>query len=260
MSNEKQEPQKNQPGESDEKIMPFLDHLEELRQRLLKSILSIVFFSIGSYAISKQIMQLLLRPYPRQEKLIFLAPTEGFMVHIKIALFSGIILSLPVILYQLWAFIAPGLYKNEKKVFPLIVFFSIFFFLLGAIFCYLIIIPFGLNFLLGFGTEQLEATIQIKEYLKFVTLLILVFGLIFELPLLSYFLTKIGILTPQFLREKRRYGIVLIFIVAAILTPPDVFTQVALAIPLMLLYEISIFVSHFVQKKSTNKTTDANSQ
>ena len=232
-----------------EKVMPFLEHLEELRGRLLKSILSIIFFTVGSYSISRQLMKILISPYPiKDEKLIFLAPTEGFMVHIKVALFAGIILSLPVIFYQLWQFVAPGLYKKERKYVPMIVFFSTFSFMVGALFCYFIIIPYGLNFLLNFNTDQFKASIQIKEYLKFVTLLILVFGVIFELPLLSYFLTKMGILTPEFLKKNRRYGIVLIFVFAAILTPPDVFTQVCLAGPLILLYEISIWVSRMVSK------------
>ena len=235
---------------STERVMPFLEHLEELRQRLLKAILSVVLFTIGSYFISKQLMKILVSPYPnKDEKLIFLAPTENFMVHIKVALFAGIILSLPVIFYQLWKFVAPGLYKKEQKYVPMIVFFSTFSFMVGALFCYFIIIPYGLNFLLNFNTEQFEASIQIKEYLKFVTLLILVFGVIFELPLLSFFITKMGIVTPEFLRTKRRYGIVTIFIFAAVLTPPDVFTQVCLAGPLILLYEISIWVSKGVHKK-----------
>lgn len=238
---------------SEEKVMPFLDHLEELRQRMLKSILSVVLFSIGSYFVSHEIMQLLLRPYPRSEKLIFLAPTEGFIVHIKIALFAGILLSLPVIFYQMWQFVSPGLYKHEKKYIPVFVFVSVFFFLVGALFCYFIIIPYGLNFLLGFGGDQLEPAIRIQDYLKFVTLLILVFGLIFELPLLSYFLTRIGLISPEFLRSKRRYGIVFIFFIAAVLTPPDVFTQICLALPLILLYEISIWVSKLVVKKQESK-------
>lgn len=253
---QKSQPQKEK-SEPNEKVMPFLDHLEELRQRLLKCIASIFLVSIISYFFSKQIMKILLLPYPKEQKLIFLAPTEGFITYIKVSIFVGIIVSLPVIFYQLWKFIAPGLYKKERKYVPTIVFLSTFFFLVGALFCYFVIIPYGLNFLLGFSNNQLEPTIQIKEYLKFVTLLILVFGIIFELPLLSFFLTRIGILTPDFLRSKRRYGIVMIFIVAAILTPPDVVTQLFLAGPLIILYEVSIWVSKFAlpkQEKSQNAT------
>lgn len=254
MADEKPKDEQQQAADQNEKIMPFLDHLEELRHRLLKSIISIVFFSIIAYFFAKQVMKILLRPYPIDQKLIFLAPTEGFITYIKISIFVGIIVSLPVIFYQLWKFIAPGLYKKERRYIPIIVFFSTLFFLTGALFCYFIIIPYGLNFLLGFSADQLEPNIQIKEYLKFVTLLIFVFGIIFELPLLSFFLTKMEILTPEFMRTKRRYGIVTIFILAAILTPPDVVTQLFLAGPLIILYEISIWVSKFsMPKKASNK-------
>lgn len=254
-ANEEKKSQENN-NNRNEKVMPFLDHLEEFRQRLLKCIFSIILFSFGSYFFAKQIMKILLRPYPKEEKLIFLAPTEGFITYIKISIFVGIILSLPVIFYQLWKFVVPGLYKKERKYVPLIVLLSTLFFLTGALFCYFVIIPYGLNFLLGFSTDQLEPNIQIKEYLKFVTLLILVFGIIFELPLLSFFLTKLELLTPDFMRSKRRYGIVLIFILAAILTPPDVVTQLFLAGPLIILYEISIWVSKFAMpKKDTDENT-----
>ena len=242
---------------SKEQVMPFLDHLEELRKRLLWCILSVVLISAVGYFFSEHIMNFLLRPYPSGEKLIFLAPTEGFIVHIKVAVFAGIIISLPIIFYQLWQFVAPGLYKKERKYVPLIVFYSSFFFLVGAAFCYFVIIKYGLNFLLGFGSDKLEPAIQIKEYLKFVTLLIMVFGIIFELPLLSFFLTKMGILTPEFMRSKSRYGIVLIFMFAAILTPPDVVTQLFLAGPLILLYEISIWVSKFSLQKDTENENDS---
>jgi len=256
MADEKPKDEQQQAADQNEKIMPFLDHLEELRHRLLKSIISIVFFSTIAYFFAKQVMKILLRPYPIEQKLIFLAPTEGFITYIKISIFVGIIVSLPVIFYQLWKFIAPGLYKKERRYIPIIVFFSTLFFLTGALFCYFIIIPYGLNFLLGFSADQLEPNIQIKEYLKFVTLLIFVFGIIFELPLLSFFLTKMEILTPEFMRTKRRYGIITIFILAAILTPPDVVTQLFLAGPLIILYEISIWVSKFAMPKKAKKTND----
>ncbi len=254
---DKKTEKKEEKAEQNERVMPFLEHLEELRHRLLKCILSVVLLSLGSYFFSKQIMKILLRPYPHDKTLIFLKPTEGFLVYIKISVFVGIILSLPVIFYQLWQFIAPGLYKKERRYVPMIVFFSTFFFLAGAFFCYFLIIPFGLNFLLGFTTGQLEPTIQITEYLKFVTLLIMVFGIIFELPLLSYFLTKMDLITPEFLRSKRRYGIVTIFIVAAILTPPDVITQLFLAGPLIILYEVSIWVSKLVVMRKAGKKNDS---
>lgn len=256
MADEKEKAPQESSENHNEKIMPFLEHLEELRKRLIVSIISVVLFSSIAYFFSKQVMKFLLRPYPSEQKLIFLAPTEGFITYIKVSIFVGLIFSLPVIFHQLWKFVAPGLYKKERKYIPLVVFLSTFFFLTGALFCYFVIIPYGLNFLLGFSTDQLEPNIQIKEYLKFVTLLILVFGIIFELPLLSFFLTKMGMLTPELLRTKRRYGIVIIFIVAAILTPPDVVTQIFLAGPLIILYEISIWVSKFAQPKKEKDETD----
>lgn len=243
--------------ESDEKVMPFLDHLEELRRRLLIAVAAIFIFSLICYFFSRQIMDILLRPFPHDEKLIFLSPTEGFMIYIKISLFAGLILSLPILFYQLWKFISPGLYQKERTYTIRIVFFSTFFFMTGALFCYFVVVPYGLNFLLSFAGDQIVPTIQIKEYLKFVTLLIFVFGIVFELPLLSFFLTKLGLVTPQLLRTKRRYGIVAIFIAAAVLTPTtDMVSQLLLAIPLMILYEISIWVSKFaLPKTNADETT-----
>ncbi len=245
------------------KEMPFLDHLEELRWRLLKAIVTIIVCAIGVYFFSDQILSILIAPYndamthlnkSNVQQLIFLTPTGGFMIHIKLSVFSGIFIGLPVIFYQLWKFVVPGLMKKERKYIPIVVFFSTACFVLGAFFCYYIVIRLGLRFLLGFETSDLVATISINEYLQFVTMLILVFGLIFELPILSYFLTKIGILTPEFMRRYRRHGIVIMIILAAIVTPPDIFTQLLLAGPLVLLYEISILVSKMVISKDDNNS------
>ncbi|MBN2010673.1 twin-arginine translocase subunit TatC [candidate division KSB1 bacterium] len=241
--------------EKEEKVMPFLDHLEELRSRMLKSIVVLFVTTIVCYFFSPDIVAFLTKPYP--DKLIFLAPQESFIVHIKISLFAGLFLSLPVIFYQLWQFVVPGLLEKERKYVPLIVFFSTAFFLLGSSFCYYVIIPFGLKFLLGWQTENLQPSVAIREYLKFVTMLVLVFGIVFELPLLSFFLSKMGMLTPQFLRRNRRYGIVITFIIAAILTPPDVVTQLLLAGPLLLLYEVSIWVSYFITKKNVKASEES---
>ncbi len=239
--------------EDDEKRMPFLDHLEELRWRLIKCIVSVIALALVSYLFSEQILNLLTRPFPPARKLIFLAPTEGFMIRLKLSIFSGIILSLPVIFYQLWQFVAPGLLPHEKKYVPHIIAVSTFNFLVGALFAYLVIVPIGLNFLLGFETADLQANIRIKDYLSFVTNLMLAFGVVFELPILAFFLTRIGIITPEFMSRYRRYAIVLTFVLGAMLTPPDVFSQVMLAIPLVLLYEISIYVSKVARRKREEK-------
>lgn len=232
--------------------MPFLDHLEELRWRLIKSIVTIVVVSIAAYAFSEIILNVLTRPYneaiaylgkPKTQKLIFLTPTGGFMIRIKLSVFMGFLVALPVIFYQFWQFIMPGLLQKEKKYFPLIVFFSTICFLSGALFCYFVVLRFGLRFLLGFETADMIATIAVNEYLQFITMLIFVFGLVFEMPVLSFFLTKMGLVTPPFLRHYRRHGIVIMVIVSAVITPPDIFTQILLAGPLIVLYELSILVS-----------------
>lgn len=239
--------------------MPFLDHLEELRWRLVKSIASIVITSIVLYFFSDIILKLLIAPFnaavatlsrPENQKLIFLTPTGGFMIRIKLSVFGGFLISLPIIFFQVWHFIMPGLLEKEKKYVPVIVFFSTICFMGGALFCYTIVLKYGLRFLIGFETEDLVATIAVNEYLQFITMLIMVFGLIFELPILSFFLTKIGIVTPTFLRKYRRHGMVIMVILSAVITPPDIFTQLLLAAPLVLLYEISIWVSHFSLKKT----------
>jgi len=242
---------------SKEKEMPFLDHLEELRWRLLKSIVTVIVCAIGVYFYSEQVLAILIAPYndaaqvhsDAVQKLIFLSPTGGFMIRIKISIFSAILLGLPVIFYQIWQFVVPGLLGKEKKLVPVVAFFSTLCFLTGALFCYLVVLRFGLRFLLSFETADLVATISVNEYLGFVTMLILVFGLIFELPILALFLTKIGLLTPAFMRHYRRHGIVGMVILSAVVTPPDVFTQLLLAGPLILLYEISILISAAVYKK-----------
>ncbi|MDZ7373178.1 MAG: twin-arginine translocase subunit TatC [candidate division KSB1 bacterium] len=233
--------------------MPFLDHLEELRWRLIKCIAAVLVLTLVSYFFSGQMLSFLTRPFPAGRKLIFLSPTEGFMIRIKLSLFGGIIFGLPVIFYQMWQFIAPGLLPHEKRYVPHIIIISTINFVIGALFAYFVIVPIGLNFLLGFETPDVEAAIRIKDYLGFVTNLMLAFGIVFELPVLSFILARIGILTPEFMSRYRRYSIVLVFVVAAILTPPDVFSQILLAMPLIVLYEISIIVARLARRRPREK-------
>jgi sec-independent protein translocase protein TatC len=264
--------------QSGEKEMPFLEHLEELRWRIFKSLIAMVIFSVISFVYIDQIFFWLVKPYNEAlaialEKnpglsaqntphLVFLNPTGGFMIYLKLAFSVGLLASLPVIFYHLWKFIAPGLLANERRVAPLIVFFTTLCFLAGGSFCYFVVLKYGLGFLLSFQTPTLVPMISIEEYFGLVATLILVFGLVFEMPVLAYFLTRIGLLTPEFLRQKRRYGIVTIFIVAAIVTPSvDAFTQILLAAPLLVLYEISIWVSRIalpVEMKKAIKEAVAN--
>jgi sec-independent protein translocase protein TatC len=177
-------------------------------------------------------------------RLIYLNPTGGFMIFLKLAITVGILASIPVIVYQLWQFVAPGLLAKEKRIVPWVVFFTTLCFLAGAVFCYFVVLKYGLGFLLTFQSETLAPMVSIDEYFGFVTILLVVFGLVFEMPVIAYFLTRIGLLTPEFLRQKRRYGIVTMVVAAAVLTPStDAFTMMLLAVPLLLLYEVSIWVS-----------------
>ncbi len=232
--------------------MSFLDHLEELRWRLLKSIVSIVVFMLGAFFISDYVLDFLLLPMQdinAQISMQVLKVQTIFVIKLEIALILGIILSLPVILYQLWAFIAPGLLPKEKKYIWPIIFFAMLSFLIGASFAYFIIIPYALEFFLGLAPSTVSNNIAIDFYMGFILRLILVFGIVFELPILSVVLAKLGLISPQFLRKYRRHAIVTIFIIGAILTPPDPTTQVFLAIPLVILYEVTIWMAAVFGKK-----------
>jgi sec-independent protein translocase protein TatC len=250
----------------DEKEMPFLDHLEELRSRLIKALLAVAFFAVLSWFFIERIFNFLVLPYQQAIELaktqlkdpaimqalhlVYLNPTGGFMIFLKLAITVGILFSIPVIAYQLWQFIAPGLLMRERRIAVWVVFFTTICFLSGALFCYFVVLKYGLGFLLTFQSNVLTPMISIDEYLGFVMILIVVFGLLFEMPVIAYFLTKIGLLTPEFMRQKRRYGIVAIFVAAAVLTPStDAFTQMLLAVPLLVLYEISIWVSKIALPK-----------
>ncbi len=230
----------------EEKELGFLDHLEELRGRIIKSLICIILFSIGAYIFSEKLIELVTRPIP---EVYFMAPTEAFSTRIKISLIAGIIISVPVIFYHIWKFIVPGLFEREVKLIIPAVLASTIFFLIGAGFCFLFVVPLSIKFLMGFGTEKLKPMIKIKDYISFVSYMILAFGSVFELPVISYFLGKIGIITPRTLIKGRRYAITAILVLAAVITPPDVFSQFMLAGPLYFLYEVSIVVLKIIYRK-----------
>ncbi len=239
-----------------EKKMSFVDHLEELRWVIVKSLAIIIVFSITSFMFSEKLVEILTAPYP-EAKLIALSPMEPFTVRLNLSVFMGIILSLPVIIYQFWSFVAPGLLKKEKKFVPWIIFLTILCFLTGAIFCYYIIIPNALRFFAKFQVGKLVMQTSIDRYLSFVTRLLVVFGLAFELPIVSALLAKMGILTPGIMKSARGYAIVIIFSASAILTPPDVISQIYLAIPIIILYEISIWITKIFAKKREEELEEA---
>ena len=240
----------------------FTSHFIELRSRLLNSLIFIFIVFVISYIFAEQIYNFLVDPYAQavqdqevSRRLIFTALHETFVTYIKVAFFSAIFLGSPVLLIQVYKFLAPGLYKNEKKaILPYLISTPILF-LLGAVLVYYLVMPLAIKFFLSFETIgsnttlpiQLEA--KVNEYLSLIMRLIFAFGISFQLPILLNLLARIGIVNSNYLRERRRYVIVIIFAVAAILTPPDPITQVGLAIPLLLLYELSIFTVKFIEKK-----------
>ena len=236
----------------DEKV-PFTSHLEELRNRLITSFIAIGVGAVISFAFKERLFNILVRPLIKVmeegDTLIFTGLPEAFFTYLKVSLLAGIIVSSPVILYQFWMFVAPGLYKKERRMMGPIVLLSSFFFIGGALFGYFIVFPWGFKFFLGFATETIRPLPSMKEYFAFSAKLLLAFGLVFELPLVLTFLARLGIVSVDFLKKNRKYALLLFFAGAAILTPPDVVTQVMMALPLMVLYEISIIGARIFGRK-----------
>jgi sec-independent protein translocase protein TatC len=238
---------------------PFLSHLEELRKRLVVCAIGVGAGFVIAYIFAERLFQLLVAPLkavmPEGDQLIFTNLPEMFFAYIKVAFIAGIMAASPLIFYQLWMFIAPGLYRKEKKMAIPFVVSSTILFVGGALFGYFVVFPFGFKFFIGFSNEYVKALPSVKQYFSFSMKLLLAFGAVFELPVIIFFLSKMGIVTPQFLRQKRKYAILLTFALAAILTPPDVITQCMMAGPLIVLYEIGILVSRIAQKKKEGRET-----
>lgn len=248
--------EKNSQIDEDFKEMTFLEHLEELRWTIINSLIGIVIAAILSWFFIDYIVNDILL-YPAKKvgvKLQNLKPFGQLFMYFQVALFSGLILSLPWIVYQIWKFIEPALHKHEKKYVLLVVIFTSICFLLGAAFAYFIMLPYSLNFAFTFGSTDIENKFAVDEYLSIVVSLIILSGIVFELPMLSFFLTKLGLLTPKFMRKHWRFAIVMILILSAIITPTiDPVNQSLLAIPLFLLYEISIWVSKIASRKNSER-------
>jgi sec-independent protein translocase protein TatC len=247
--------------DTEDKI-PFTAHLEELRKRLIISFIAVGIGFALSYGFKEKLFQILTQPLiavmQEGETLIYTGLPEAFFTFLKVSLLSGIMIASPVIIYQFWMFVAPGLYDREKRLLIPIVLLSSIFFVGGALFGYFIVFPFGFEFFLGFATETIRPMPSMKEYLSFSAKLLLAFGLVFELPLVITFLARLGIVSVPFLKKNRKYALLLFFVGAAILTPPDVVTQLMMAGPLMLLYEISIFGALiFGRKKQSSEASAA---
>ncbi len=236
----------------DDKI-PLTSHLEELRKRLIVCFIAVGAGFILSYGFKEKLFQILTYPLISVMKtdgtLIFTGLPEAFFTYLKVSFLTGLILSAPVILYEFWVFVAPGLYHKERRLLLPVVFFSSLFFIAGALFGYFVVFPFGFKFFLGFATETIKPLISMREYLSFAAKLLIAFGLAFELPIVVTFLSRLGIVTVDFLKKNRKYALLLSFVCSAILTPPDVITQIMMALPLMILYEMGIYSAMFFGRK-----------
>ena len=241
----------------------FISHIEELRKRLIHSFIFLSIFFIVCYFFAEYLYGFLVEPYSKavandgvERRLIFTALQETFLTYIKVAFFAAFFVTCPFILMQIWKFIAPGLYKHEKSaILPYLIITPILFFL-GGILVYYLIMPLAIKFFLSFESTGLNTNLPIQleakvnEYLSLIMKLIFAFGLSFQLPVVLSLLARIGMIDSQFLKERRKYVVVIIFAAAAILTPPDPVTQIGLAIPLLILYEWSIFSVNIIEKKA----------
>ena len=240
----------------------FVDHLTELRSRLVKSFIYLFICFIISYFFAENIYRFLVEPYAEavrddetNRRLIFTALHETFITYLKVAFFTAIFITSPIILTQIWKFIAPGLYKDEKKALLPYLIATPTLFLLGGMLVYYLVMPLAIKFFLSFETTsqvsslpiQLEA--KVNEYLSLIMRLIFAFGISFQLPVLLSLLARVGFIDSEYLKKRRKYVVVIIFAVAAILTPPDPITQIGLGIPLLILYELSILSVKFIEKK-----------
>jgi sec-independent protein translocase protein TatC len=235
-------------NDNEEGKMPLTEHLSELRKRLVWGIAAVGIGFLASFSYSDRLIGFIVKSI--DIKIVFLAPTEAFWAEMKVGFFSGLFLALPVLLYQLWKFIAPGLHPEERRYgFPFVML-SFVFFLIGVVFALIVVLPFAIRFLLSYQTEWMQPMISVGNLVDFYVKFLLAFGLVFELPLVITILSRMGILTPAFLSKNRKYAVLANFIIAAVLTPSsDVFNMMLMAIPLVLLYEIGIISARIFGKK-----------
>ncbi len=237
----------------EEEKLPVTDHLEELRSRLIKCIVAVIAGFLISFSFSQQLFDLLtyplVRAMPTDGKLIYTSLQEAFVTYMKVAFFAGLFISMPVIFYQIWKFVVPGLYEKERTYVVPFMLLACLFFCLGASFAFFIALPFAFRFFLSFTTDRIQALPSMKEYLSLSMSLMIAFGVTFELPVFMFFLAKMGLVNHTKLKKFRKYAFLSISCIAAFCTPPDMVSMVLLIIPLYLLYELSIFVVYFTAKK-----------
>ena len=240
-----------------ESEMLLTDHLEELRRRLIIAVAAIGIGTLVSYYFSEELFRILMAPLlaamPADGGLIFTGLTETFFTYLKISILAGFFIASPVIIFQIWRFSAPGLYAEEKRyVFPF-VFFATLFFVGGALFGYFVVFPFGFKFFMGFATDFIRPMPSVREYFSFAVRMLFAFGVVFELPVVTAFLAMFGLIRAETLINKRKYAILGAFVIAAILTPPDIASQLMMAGPIIVLYEISIIVARICGRKRVEK-------
>lgn len=227
--------------------MTILEHLDELRGRLIVMIAAVGAGACLAFWKVRAIVSYLVMP--PVDRLVFFSPTEAFTAYCKVAIFAGIVIASPVILFQFWAFASAGLRERERRTVLFFLPFSVALFLAGAAFAFFVVIPWALTFLIEFAGPDLVPMLSVSKYLSFVIMLVLIFGVVFELPVAVVLLTKLGVVTPQALAKNRKYAVLAIVVAAAVLTPtPDAFTQVLMAVPMYALYELSIWMSRLFRK------------
>lgn len=234
-------------SENAESEMSLVDHLQELRKRLIVSIIAIAVGSTAAYFYSAEIVNYIIAP---AGKLYYMNPAEAFFTYLKVSVVAGFLLALPVVLYQVWAFVVPALTNKERFASLLLVPSSVILFFLGLAFSYYLALPAGLKFFMGFASENLQPMISLGQYLSFVISFVLPFGFVFELPLFIIVLAKLGLIGSQFLSSKRKHILVLSFVVGAVISPtPDIFSQSMVAVPIIVMYELSNLIVKYILKK-----------
>lgn len=234
----------------DEKVFNFFDHLDELAARSWRCLLAIIAASILFSFFVEDFMYMLIKPI---DQVVFTAPGDAFLAQFYLIIVGGIILSLPYLIYEAWQFVASAVKENERKFVSVFMPVSVGLFVVGAVFAFTVAVPIAMQFLLSFRNDYILPMITIKSYVSFIGTMILAFGAIFELPLILTFLAKIGIATPEFLIQKRKFAVVGILLLSALITPPDVITQLIMSVPLIVLYEIGIIAAKITVKKEKAK-------
>ena len=242
--------------------MPLTSHLEELRKRIVRILIAVGIAFLGCFAFKEELFRIIAQPLisvlPEGTHMVYTGLPEAFFTYIKVSFYAGIFVASPVVLYQIWKFISPGLFPTEKKFVVPFVVTSTLLFAGGVCFGYFLVLPSAYKFFLEFTTDFLKPMLSMREYLTLTLKLLLAFGVIFEIPVFLFFMTKIGLVTPRKLARMRRYAIVVCFIVAAIITPtPDAFTQLMMAIPMIVLYEVGILVSRLAGRRKDPENSEA---